>query len=192
MVVQTLFPDLTKPFENYMEYLDDVSSERRNKIFRLHSINSRIMSLMTAVFVRQCISKATGIPPKALRFYHSEFGKPGLLDIDNFYFNVSHSEGCIAFVHSNKPVGIDTERVKGYDIRLPRRFFTEHERFMLDDAEDKNLEFCKIWTAKEAYVKMKGSTLANMIRHIDIYALRDADIHSMQERGYLITACEQQ
>jgi phosphopantetheinyl transferase len=89
-------------------------------------------------------------------------------------------------------VGIDTERIRGYDSRLPRRYFTEHERFMLDDSPDKELEFCKIWTTKESYIKMKGSTLSQMIRHLDIYNIRDAEINSMTEKGFMITACEQQ
>jgi 4'-phosphopantetheinyl transferase len=182
---------MTRSFESYAEYLDMVSEERREKVFRLHSEHSRIISLMTAVYVRECISKSTGIPMKALRFSYGEFGKPALLDFDGFHFNVSHSDGCIAFVSGTSPVGVDTERIRGYDARLPRRYLTEYERFRLADSPDKEYEFCKIWTTKESYTKMKGSTLPEMIRHIDIYKLTDADINSMTERGYMITACEQ-
>jgi 4'-phosphopantetheinyl transferase len=192
MVIKTLFPDLTKPFSEYESLLEQISDERKEKIFRLHSDHSKIISLMSAVFARECISKVTGIPLKNILFTRNEFGKPSVSDIEGFQFNISHSENCIAFVHSTKPVGIDVERITGFDARLPKRYFTEHERSMLEAATDKDLEFYKIWTTKEAYIKMKGSTLAQMIRHVDIYTIRDAEVNTINERGFLITACEQQ
>jgi 4'-phosphopantetheinyl transferase len=192
MVIKTLFPDLTKPLSAYEDYLELVSDERREKIFRFHSDQSKIISLMSAVFARECISKVIGIPPAAVNFNRNEFGKPEVAGSETFHFNISHSENCIAFVHGTKPVGIDVERITGFDARLPKRYFTEHERSMLEMSHDKDLEFYKIWTTKEAYIKMKGSTLAQMIRHVDIYNIRDAEINTINERGFLITACEQQ
>ncbi|MDR0904002.1 MAG: 4'-phosphopantetheinyl transferase superfamily protein [Ruminococcus sp.] len=195
MIIKTFFPeidpDLTEVPKEYEGYFERLSYERREKILRLHSPHSKVVSLMAAVFARECIAKVTGIPEKAQSFIYNENGKPAIADVDNFHFNISHSEGCIAFVHSNKPVGIDVERIRSYDIRLPKRFFTEHERSMLDSAPLKDEEFYRIWTLKESYVKMKGSTLAQMIRHIDIYNIRDAEINTIRERGYIITACEQ-
>jgi 4'-phosphopantetheinyl transferase len=191
MIIKTFSPDITKPFEEYLEYFDIVSPERREKVLRLHSEKSKIISLMSAVFVRENIEKITGIPIAEQKFYQNEFGKPFLSDVEGFYFNLSHSDDCIAFVHSNKPVGIDVERIKKFDSRLPKRFFTENERTMLDIAENKDYEFARIWTIKESYIKMKGSTLAQMIRHVDVYKIADAEINSVTERGYTISACEQ-
>jgi 4'-phosphopantetheinyl transferase len=191
MVIKTHYPDLTKPFEDYLHFFDIISPERREKVLRLHSDHSKIISTMTSVFARECIEKLTGIPAASQHFHYNEQGKPFLSNIEGLCFNVSHSAGCIAFVHSNKPVGIDVERIKTFDSRLPKRFFTEHERMMLDAAEDKDFEFGRIWTTKEAYIKMKGSTLANMVRHVDIYKILDAEINTIIEHGYVITACEQ-
>ncbi|MDR0974345.1 MAG: 4'-phosphopantetheinyl transferase superfamily protein [Ruminococcus sp.] len=195
MIIKTLFPqidpDLTEIPKEYVGYFERLSYERREKINRLHSPHSKVISLMSAVFARECIAKITGIPEKAQSFIYNENGKPALADAENFHFNISHCEGCIAFVHSNKPVGIDVERIKGYDARLPKRFFTEHERAILDAAPDKDEEFYRIWTLKESYIKMKGSTLSQMLRHVDVYSIRDAEINTLTERGYIITACEQ-
>jgi 4'-phosphopantetheinyl transferase len=191
MVIKTFYPDLSKPFEEYLQYFDIISEERREKVLRLHSEHSKIISTITSVFARECIEKLTGIPAESQKFYFNEHGKPFLADIESFCFNVSHSAACIAFVHSNKPIGVDVEKIKIFDSRLPKRFFTEHERMMLDAADEKDFEFGRIWTTKEAYIKMKGSTLANMVRHVDIYNILDAEIDTITEHGYVITACEQ-
>ncbi|MDR0943320.1 MAG: 4'-phosphopantetheinyl transferase superfamily protein [Ruminococcus sp.] len=191
MVIKTFYPDIAKPFDEYLQYFDMISPERREKALRLHSEKSKIISVMTAVFARECIEKLTDIPAASQRFYTNENGKPFLSDIEGFCFNVSHSDGCIAFVHSNKPVGIDVERIRKFDSRLPKRYFTENEQMMLNTAEDKYFDFRRIWTTKEAYIKMKGSTLANMVRHVDVYKILDAEINTITEHGYVITACEQ-
>jgi 4'-phosphopantetheinyl transferase len=192
MVIKTYYPDVSKPFDEYSKYFDILSKERREKVMRLHSEQSKIISVMTAVFTRECIEKITGIKAAEQKFTVNENGKPALADVEGFHFNVSHSCGCIAFVHSNKPVGIDVERINGFDSRLPKRFFTDNERIMLDNAPEKEIEFFRIWTLKESYIKMKGSTLSQMIRHVDIYNIRDAAINTITEKGYIITACEQQ
>lgn len=58
-------------------------------------------------------------------------------------------------------IGIDAEELRPYDRKgkIAARFFTEAEQAMLADTDTDEV-FFKLWTAKEATVKMNGLTLA--------------------------------
>lgn len=75
-------------------------------------------------------------------------------------FSVSHSGRftCVAITdETGKSIGIDIEdkkRTQKRDILgISRRFFTEDEAEAVAEAEDKEREFLRIWTAKEAMMK---------------------------------------
>lgn len=85
-------------------------------------------------------------------------GKPYITG-NPLFFSLTHSRGKAMIALCDKPVGIDLEFSDGrknFSHILSR--FTRRERLEIGaDA----VEFYKNWTAKEAFVKMIGGTLAN-------------------------------
>ncbi|EJP25375.1 4'-phosphopantetheinyl transferase domain protein [Peptostreptococcaceae bacterium AS15] len=82
-------------------------------------------------------------------------GKPYIKDI-KLSFSVSHSaDAIIAIVGLGyDSVGIDMEVIQNKDRgKIIKRFFQKEEIEFINCSEDKNLEFYKIWTKKEAYIK---------------------------------------
>ncbi len=73
------------------------------------------------------------------------------------FFNLSHSNGGFAvIVSSGREVGIDLERIRPYDPDLAGRTMHVEERAAFGSGED----FFLHWTAKEAFMKLKGAGLA--------------------------------
>ncbi len=85
-------------------------------------------------------------------------GKPYIPDTDVF-FNISHSGQRCAVALSPAKVGCDVER-RGKDVlKVAKRFFAPAEYSYLGSIEDDaflNIEFTKIWTMKESFVKCLG------------------------------------
>ena len=82
----------------------------------------------------------------------------GKLHSPGIEFNISHSGRYVAFVHSDDPVGVDIERI-GRNMDIARRVMTasEFEDFKTTvKEEDRDDVFCRMWTAKESYMKYRG------------------------------------
>lgn len=87
-------------------------------------------------------------------------GKPYLAE-NRLYFNLSHSGKLIAAAVSEREIGLDIQlRDEAPRPAIFRR---------LTPAE-KQEDFFKLWTAKEAYVKYKGGTLAAMLPALEYKA----------------------
>ena len=92
-------------------------------------------------------------------FYVDENGKP---QSDKCKFNISHSLGMVVLVVSNKPIGIDIEKIREYDLDL-KRFISSDEEF---DYIKTDKDFFSIWTSKESLVKAYGTGLKTKVNEI--------------------------
>lgn len=88
-------------------------------------------------------------------------GKPYIKN-NPFYFNISHSKEVVLCGISKAPVGLDVEKKTSGRIKIAKRFFHEKEWEYLENIKEESadLEFIKLWTMKESYVKMTGDGLA--------------------------------
>ena len=84
-----------------------------------------------------------------------EFGK---LHATGIEFNLSHSGRYVAFACSDCPVGIDIERI-GRNTNIARRVMVSEEYDDFLKADDRDDAFCRLWTAKESYIKALGQGL---------------------------------
>ncbi|MCD8307233.1 MAG: 4'-phosphopantetheinyl transferase superfamily protein [Clostridia bacterium] len=110
--------------------------------------------------IRKTLAKKLGYEPEILR---TEKGKPYVKD-NPLYFSVSHSQNKTVLAVSDAPVGIDMEIFpSGKSYAHIARHLSERERSETQTERD----FYTHWTVKEAYIKMLGSTLAEMYRDLE-------------------------
>ncbi|MGM9937579.1 MAG: 4'-phosphopantetheinyl transferase family protein [Candidatus Ornithomonoglobus sp.] len=193
MRIKIVYADTEQPFGVYEKYLPLISAQRRERIARLHRDGAKIMSLLTGLLIRKEISEQLGIQPGELAFGYGEHGKPYLLNNKAYHFSVSHSGNCIAFAGCDAPVGVDTERIRAGKLKIAKRFFTENEYSFIEKSAEPDTEFFKIWTAKEAYVKMLGTGLSKSLTSFDVLdnSLRCGFCTRLLP-GYALTVCAQQ
>lgn len=109
----------------------------------------------------EILIKLTGGSPKILR---TENGKP-YVDGNPLFFSLSHSgkHGMIAVC--DRPVGVDLEIYKNKNrYALTARFPFDEQLEILTEKD-----FLIHWTVREAFVKMRGSTLANDLKSMAYY-----------------------
>jgi len=83
-------------------------------------------------------------------------GKPSLTEFPDIKYNLSHADGVTACMISDKECGIDCEGIRDYRPNVIKRAFSENEKILLENTDEKNLLFFRLWTLKEAYVKAIG------------------------------------
>ena len=106
-------------------------------------------------FIKYILYKYYGYDFEKIDIQRTKNGKPYIKD-SNLRFNVSHSgDAIIAIVGLGyDSVGIDMEVILNKDReKIIKRFFQKEEIEFINSSDDKNLEFYRIWTKKEAYIK---------------------------------------
>lgn len=98
-----------------------------------------------------------GYSPEILR---TENGKP-YIDGDPLYFSISHSGKYGIIAVCDKPVGCDLEIFKDKSHSLLISGFPEAEQAEITDEK----QFLMHWTAREAFIKMKGGTIAKDMKN---------------------------
>ena len=98
-----------------------------------------------------------------------EHGKPFLKTEPDLYFNLSHSGTYAALSIGSFPNGIDIEHHRRNHRKIAERFFTEEEASAIEKASDSTDLFLRIWTRKEAYLKMTGDGLTKEMNSFRVY-----------------------
>ena len=143
-----------------------------NKKAKLDSYKSDIdkkLGLYADILVRISIYQDLNIENGDIEFSTNSYGKPFLMNNQDYHFNVSHTHNMIAVAVSNNSVGVDVEKIKEIDTRIAKRFFTKQEFSYIEKFQDNRSErFFKIWTKKEAYIKYTGKGLSVPLNSFDV------------------------
>ena len=139
------------------------SIERRLRADRYRLAEDRIRCLGAGLLLRF----ATGLTDADLAY--GPAGKPYCPSRPELSFSLSHSGMMAVLVVSERICGADVEQIRPEreSFRLiAARYFTEEERqevYGLADEEESGFDaaaFARLWTKKEAYVKMTGEGIA--------------------------------
>ncbi|TPR18209.1 hypothetical protein DYZ95_02600 [Apilactobacillus timberlakei] len=102
-------------------------------------------------------------------FNYGKHGKPYLKSND-FYFNISNSYNLVILVISDEDIGVDIEKIRPFSYRRITRAFTDSELKHLSSLpkEDEGNETLKLWTIKEAILKLLGTGLSGKAKSVNI------------------------
>jgi len=145
--------------------LSDREGERRRRFIR--DVDGRSY-LLAHGLVRAVLSRYGEVSAANWTFAEGEQGRPEIAHPKaprGLRFNLSHTRGRIALIiHGAYDAGIDVERLGRVEdpAALSRRFFTseEHESVRSLAVTERDAQFLRLWTLKEAYVKARGLGLA--------------------------------
>lgn len=136
--------------------LERVSRQRREAALRYVKDSDRRLSLAVYLLLQEAVEKEYGITGELL-FDWGPHGKPFLKDYPHIHFNLSHCPGVALCVVSDSPVGCDVENVPpALDLDVCRCVFSGKEQSLILSAPSPTLAFTRLWTQKEAFVKLTG------------------------------------
>ncbi len=165
---------------------------RREAAERYRFFSGRVQSTKAYLLLRQALFEEYGIRDEG-RFSFGEHGKPYLADHPDIHFNLSHCREAVMCVVDERPVGCDIESVeRKTDLALLKRTMSpaEQERVFASSAPE--LEFMKLWTAKEAVLKQRGTglteDLADLLAGVSDEGLI-IETTPVPEKGYVCSVC---
>lgn len=142
-----------KSFEYLLSFVDE---EKKNRIMRQRIKQNADNILAADILSRSVLKKYFGITVGTDGFSYTKYGKPYLKDRKDIYFNTSHSGEYVALAVFNRPVGVDIQKKRELCIKTVCRVCTDTELEVIEKSEDASAEFARIWTRKEAALKMSG------------------------------------
>ncbi len=133
-----------------------------DKLFRCNRL-----SLCGRVLLGYILKNYYGIASFAYRY--GENGKPYLENRDIF-FSISHSGNYVVCCISENEIGCDIEKIKDYNPKVGKRFFTKKEAELLENKDTEDIFFAKLWTLKESILKKEGTGISG---GLDTYCFAD-------------------
>jgi len=97
---------------------------------------------------------------------YAEGGKPYIKNYPELHFNLSHCRRYVAVAIHSSPVGVDIECRRKVSQSLIKKVCSEDEQQSIAVAQDPDMEFLRLWTRKESYLKYTGTGIVEPLTSI--------------------------
>lgn len=132
---------------------------------------------MMSEFARQAAKKSARISGLDIeRFPKKDTGAP--IPVNGVFWSISHKKDKVAGIAARHPVGIDIEKIKPVNRGLFDRVVSRQEAALFGPTE-KEIIFFKVFTAKEAVLKLNGCGIGKLSK-VRISGVEDA--HNLAAR----------
>ena len=139
--------------EKMFNVADDYIKQR---IQKLKNEQQKINALVGSALRKYLIKKRFDLSFDDQIVGFEKNGKPFLKNHPNIHFNISHSGNFVACAVGDKPVGIDIERISKFNEKVAKYVFWDDEIQNILISNEPDVEFTKMWSKKEACVKLSG------------------------------------
>lgn len=166
--------------------LREISEQRREQALKFKHEQSQRLSVLAYLLLKKGLREGYGITDNPL-FEYNEHGKPSIIGHPEIFFNLSHCKEAVVCVISDKPVGVDVESIREYRESLVRYTMNEKEICEIESAEHPDVAFIRLWTMKEATLKLLGTGISK-----DMKSVLDGTkkYTTVERQRYIYTVCE--
>ncbi|MCR5642363.1 MAG: 4'-phosphopantetheinyl transferase superfamily protein [Prevotella sp.] len=170
--------------------LGQISEQRRQQALRFQYEHGQRTCVLAYLLLKRALKEEFGMEENPL-FEYGEHGKPSIVGHPEIFFNLSHCREAVACAVSRRPVGIDVESVGRYREAVARYTMNDKEMALITNAPQPEVMFTRLWTMKEARLKLTGEGINDNMKQV----LTEADRKSYTtveclEQGYIYTVCE--
>ena len=184
-----IFNDMTQCGEQEVaRLLPLVSEQRREQALRYTHTFGQYCCLKSYEMLLHLLVSTPYTLRATPTFLYNEHGAPYLQG--GPCFSISHCKQGIAVAVSDLPIGIDIEGLRTVDEALVRKTMNQEEQSQIAMSQNPEVEFIRLWTRKEAYVKMLGTGIISDMHGIlsDVSSVQWHEIADL-DRGYICTIC---
>lgn len=165
------------------EALSQLSEQRRQQALRFrHELGQRQCA---AAYLLLCkaLREQYGITEQPI-FSYGEHGKPSIVGHPDIHFNLSHCSQAVVCAVSSQPVGVDVETIRHFKEPLARYTMNDDELSLITASSAPDVEFVKLWTKKEAVLKLLGTGIRNNMKDVLVGQPPVTTVVNLQ-RGYV-------
>ncbi|MBQ7180026.1 MAG: 4'-phosphopantetheinyl transferase superfamily protein [Bacteroidaceae bacterium] len=174
----------------YVLYLDDFAALeieslterlpqwRREQALRFRHEAGRRQCVLAYEALRQGLRELYGIS-EAPDFDYNSHGKPSLRQWPHIHFSLSHCREAVGCLLSERACGLDLEARRPVRESLVRYTMNEDEASLIGSADDPDTAFLRLWTRKEAVLKLRGTGIQGSMKDVlSEAATQDLELHT--------------
>ena len=145
-----------------------------NRVQKYKYVADKKRCLVGELLTRYMLIEKYGFTNRDLVFDRTIYGQPYIRNCKDIYFSISHSGKLVICAISDHPIGVDLELIchqKYENSEIAKYYFSdyENERIACEyNLAEKEIEFYKIWTLKESYLKVLGMGLYKELNSFEI------------------------
>ena len=167
--------------------LNEISEQRREQALKFKFEQGQRLCVLAYQLLKEGLHKEYGITENPL-FEYNEHGKPSIVGHPEIYFNLSHCKEAVVCAISNHPIGIDVESIREFKDSLVNYTMNDDEVREIEASENPASAFIRLWTMKEATMKLVGTGISNDMKTvIDTTKYKYTTI---DRQRYIYTVCE--
>ena len=160
-----------------------LSAQRREQALKFKHELGRKQCALAYLLLCKGLRQEYGITERPV-FEYSEHGKPQIVGHPDIHFNISHCREAVLCVVSDQPVGCDIESIREYKESLARYTMNDTELEKILHSPHPEQAFIRLWTMKEALLKLTGEGIRNDIKDV-LTGQESFETVENTERGYI-------
>ncbi len=142
-----------------------LSEQRREQALKFRHEQGQRTCVLAYLLLMRGLRQEFGIEEKPL-FEYGEHGKPRIVGHPEVHFNLSHCRQAVVCAVSHQPVGVDVESVREYKESLIDYTMNVDEQALIRRAERPEVAFTRLWTQKEALLKLTGEGISRDLKTV--------------------------
>ena len=178
--------------EELNHYLLQFPQWRREKVLSYRFLIDQVLCAKAYLLLKQGLKSIYGIDEHP-KFKYVMHDKPVLSDYPDIHFNLSHCKRGVMCVIDDHPIGCDIEEIEEkLDIDLCHFCYNDSEVEMIVSSTDPCVEFTKLWTKKEATLKLTGEGINNDLPSLFNQDTLDRlmfDTTVRKDKGFVYSVC---
>ncbi len=145
---------------DYNNCISLMDQKRRKYIESITNENKKKQTVYGEWLVKTALSKMLDTNIESI-ILERKNGKPFIKNFPLFV-SISHSGNFVAAAFNETEIGIDIEVMREVNLAVAKKFCVATDLEFLNSQENKTEAFLKIWTTKEAFLKMTGDGIKDM------------------------------
>ena len=171
--------------DEYQTFFLLAGNEKRARISRYKNIKDRKRSICAEILAKKAIADRFSVSPRDVVLSADDRGKPFCKNFE-IELSLAHSGDYAVCAISCAPIGIDIQKIEPYNPRVAKRVCKDAELEAIEKSGDRAAEFIKLWTKKEAALKMQGTGVIHSMKH----CLDGQQVETVRFFDYFVSICE--
>jgi 4'-phosphopantetheinyl transferase len=178
---------------DYTGMLRHVSAYKRENILKQRFEIDRKLRVVADILLRCQLAARLGKSLEGITLQKADNGKPYIAGAPFLEFNLSHTRNAVVVALSDKPIGVDIERIRNINMRIAEHVCSDIElSWLKESGADQTLRFFDIWTKKEALLKQAGTGLTGRLKNIDVLGRRSPSLSTFFDNDYVMSVCSEE
>lgn len=170
MIIKVFAVEKNEPLSehNFSVLMSTAHKDKKQTILNQRIKSNADNSLIGIALAKYALSEVFGLHGNELEIEYMPNGKPFIKNVSDVHLSISHSDNVTVCAVSDLPVGVDVEKIRNFNHSMSEKVFGVKITRMLSESATPNKDFTRLWTEKEAILKLTGEGISGIRKNLNL------------------------